>query len=84
MSVLKGKPGSAGHIEGTAVVYDYEVRPRLEIPRYAIPPAEIDDQHKRLEEAVERSRTELEQAGKATPRAASEISQLQAAGGRDG
>ncbi len=78
MSVLKSKPVSPGYVEGTAVVYDYEVRPRLEIPRYAIPPAEIDDQHKRLEEAVERSRTELEQAGEATPRAASEISQLHA------
>ena len=78
MSFLKGKPVSPGYVEGTAVVYDYEVHPRLEIPRYTVPPAEIDDQHKRLEEAVERSRTELEQAGEATPRAASEISQLHA------
>ena len=49
MSFLKGKPVSPGYVEGTAVVYDYEVHPRLEIPRYTIPPAEIDDQHKRLE-----------------------------------
>ena len=78
MSVLKGKPVSPGYIEGTAVVYDYEVRPRLEIPRYAIPPAEIGDQHKRLEEAVDRSRHELEQTGEAAPPDASEISQLHA------
>ena len=78
MSVLKGKPVSPGYVEGTAVVYDYEVHCRLEVPRYAIPPAEIGDQHKRLEEAVERSRTELAQAGEATPHAASEISQLHA------
>jgi phosphotransferase system enzyme I (PtsI) len=78
MSILKGKPVSPGYVEGTAVVYDYEVHPRLEIPRYAIPQAEIDDQHKRLEEAVERSRTELERAGEAAPRDASDISQLHA------
>jgi phosphoenolpyruvate-protein kinase (PTS system EI component) len=67
MSVLMGKPVSPGYIEGTAIVYDYEVRPRLGIPRNAIPQAEIDDQHKRLEEAVERSCTELTQAGAASP-----------------
>jgi phosphotransferase system enzyme I (PtsI) len=78
MSVLKGKPVSPGYIEGTAIVYDYEVHPRLEIPRYTIPPAEIGDQHKRLDETVERSRNELQQAGEAGPRAASEISQLHA------
>src|SRR5512145_966334 len=78
MSVLKGKPVSPGYIEGTAIVYDYEVRPRLEILRYAVPPDQIGEQHKRLDETVERSSSELEQVGEAGPRAASEISELHA------
>lgn len=78
MSVLKGKSVSPGYVEGTAIVYDFEVRPRLEISRYAIPPVEITGQHKRLDETVERSSSELQRAGDAGPRAASEISELHA------
>lgn len=78
MSVLKGKPVSPGYAEGTAIVFGDEFRPRLDIPRYSVPPAEIGDQHKRLDETVEASSRELREAGEAGPPAASEISQLHA------
>jgi phosphoenolpyruvate-protein phosphotransferase (PTS system enzyme I) len=76
MSILKGKPVSQGYAEGTAVVLDHEISRRLEVPRYAVPTAEIDGEHKRLDETVEASTRDLRQAGEAGPQAASEISRL--------
>ena len=60
MRLLKGIPVSPGYAEATAVVYDYEVYRRLDVPRRDVSPSEIHREYRRLEEAVEKSSQELE------------------------
>jgi phosphoenolpyruvate-protein phosphotransferase (PTS system enzyme I) len=62
MPLLKGIPISPGYAEATAVVYDYEVHRRLDVPRRDVPPSEIHREYRRLDEAVEQSSRELERA----------------------
>jgi len=62
MPLLKGIPVSPGYAEAIAVVYDYEVHRRLDVPRRDVSPSEIHREYRRLDEAVEQSRQELERA----------------------
>lgn len=61
MPLLKGIPISPGYVEATAVIYDYEVYRRLDVPRRDVSPSEIPGEYRRLAEAVEKSSQELEQ-----------------------
>lgn len=63
MLLLKGIPVSPGYADATAIVYDYEVHRRIEVPRRDVSPAEIHHEYRRLDEAVEQSSRELERAG---------------------
>lgn len=62
MPLLKGLPISPGYAEATAVVYDYEVHRRLDVPSRDVSPSEIHREYRRLDEAVEQSSRELERA----------------------
>lgn len=62
MPLLKGIPISPGYAEATAVVYDYEVHRRLDVPRRDVSPSEIHREYRRLDEAVEQASRELERA----------------------
>ena len=62
MQRLEGIPISPGYAEGVAVVYDYETDYRLEFPDRDIPASEIGAEHGRLDDAVEQSHRELQQA----------------------
>src|ERR1051325_2636633 len=62
MPLLKGIPISPGYSEATAVVYDYEVHRRLDVPRRDVAPSEIHPEYRRPDEAVEQSSRELERA----------------------
>lgn len=62
MPLLKGIPISPGYAEATAVVYDYEVHRRLDVPRRDVEPSEIHREYRRLDEAVEQSSQELAKA----------------------
>ena len=59
MPVLKGVPLSPGYAEGIAVVYDYEVQRRVEIPLRSVSPSETPGEHRRLQQAADESRQEL-------------------------
>ena len=60
MPLLKGIPVSPGYAEATAVVYDYEVYRRLDVPHRDVAASEIHREYRRLDEAVEKSSQELE------------------------
>ena len=62
MPLLKGIPVSPGYAEATAVVYDYEVHRKLDVPRRDVSPSELHHEYRRLDEAVEQSGRELERA----------------------
>lgn len=62
MPVMKGIPLSPGYAEGVAVVYDYEVQRRVEIPPRSVSPSETPDEHYRLQKAANESREELSRA----------------------
>lgn len=62
MHRLEGIPISTGYAEGVAVVYDYETDYRLEFPDRDISASEIGAEHGRLDDAVEQSHRELQQA----------------------
>jgi phosphoenolpyruvate-protein phosphotransferase len=62
MSLLKGIPVSPGYAEAIAVVYDFEVQRRFEVPRHDVPPSEIHHEYRRLDEAVAQSSRDLERA----------------------
>lgn len=72
MQLLNGVPVSPGFADGTAVVYDYLIEHRLEVPRYAVEPEEIAEEDTRLHHAVEEAGRELEQAKSADRSAAGE------------
>lgn len=62
MNWLEGIGISPGYAEGVAVVYDYETDYRLEFPDRDISASEIGAEHGRLDDAVEQSHRELQQA----------------------
>ena len=66
MHRLEGIPISPGYAEGVAVVYDYETDYRLEFPDRDISASEIGTEHGRLDDAVEQSHRELQQAERST------------------
>lgn len=57
MHCLKGRPVSPGYAEGTAVVYDR--RTHVEVPRYQIERSDVEAEHHRLHDAIERSHRDL-------------------------
>ncbi len=59
MSHLEGIPISPGYASGIAVVYDYELERKLELPHRAISPAEVETECKRLDDALEESSQDL-------------------------
>jgi phosphoenolpyruvate-protein kinase (PTS system EI component) len=65
MLPLKGIPISPGYASGIAVVYDYEIQRKLELPHRAISHSEVQSEHKRLDEALVQSSHDLKQAEQA-------------------
>ena len=59
MLLLEGIPISPGYASGIAVVYDYEIERRLELPHRAITHSEIETECKRLDDALETSSQDL-------------------------
>ncbi|WP_333843971.1 phosphoenolpyruvate--protein phosphotransferase [Pelomicrobium sp.] len=57
MKVIRGKPLSPGYGVGRAVVLGAA---RLCLPQYRIEPAQVEAEHRRLQQALDRSREELE------------------------
>lgn len=55
MLLLEGIPISPGCASGIAVVYDYEIERRFDLPRRAISHAEVESECNRLDQALERS-----------------------------
>jgi phosphotransferase system enzyme I (PtsI) len=73
MPHLEGIPISPGYARGIAVVYDYEIERRLELPHRAISHLEVESECTRLDDALERSSEDLklvEQAALSEPRLA--------------
>lgn len=60
MSLLEGIPISPGFESGIAVVYDYEVGRRLNVPSSELTTSEVDAEWDRLDNALERSRQDLQ------------------------
>ena len=70
---LEGIPISPGYASGIAVVYDYEIERRLELPHRAISHLEVESECTRLNDALERSSEDLklvEQTASSEPRLA--------------
>lgn len=59
MLQLEGIPISPGYASGIAVVYDYAIARRLELPRRAISHSEVETECTRLENALETSSRNL-------------------------
>ena len=59
MLLLEGIPISPGYVSGIAVVYDYEIERRLELPHRAITHSEVETECKRLDDALETSSQDL-------------------------
>jgi phosphotransferase system enzyme I (PtsI) len=51
-------------VEGLAVVYDYEIQRKFQIPPERITPAEVTREHRRLGDAVKQASDELQEAAK--------------------
>ncbi|MCL4206140.1 MAG: phosphoenolpyruvate--protein phosphotransferase [Pirellulaceae bacterium] len=62
MQALKGIAISPGYADGVAVVYDYETDYQFVCPDRDILPAELGAEHGRLDDAMEQSQSELDQA----------------------
>ena len=62
MHPLEGIAISPGYAEGVAVIYDYQTYDRMVFPDRDISPSEIGAEHGRLDDAVELSHRELQQA----------------------
>ena len=68
---LEGIPISPGYASGFAVVYDYEIERRLELPHRAISHSEVETECKRVDDALETSSQDLmhvEQTASRDPR----------------
>ena len=59
MLLLEGIPISPGYVSGIAVVYNYEIERRLELPYRAIMHSEVETECKRLDDALETSSQDL-------------------------
>ncbi len=59
MTRLEGMPISPGYAKGIAVVYDYEIECRLELPSRSISHLEVGSEYGRLDDALERSSHDL-------------------------
>ena len=53
MLLLEGIPISPGYARGIAVVYDYEIERRLELPHRSISHLEVESECTRLNDALE-------------------------------
>ena len=60
MSLLEGIPVSPGFAGGVAIVYDYEIERRLELPHGDISTSAIESECKRLDDALERTSQDLD------------------------
>ena len=58
---LEGIPISPGYADGVAVVYDYAIERRLELPHRAISQSDVETECKRLDDALETSSQHLKQ-----------------------
>ena len=56
---LEGIPLSPGYARGIAVVYDYEVEPKLQLPHRASSNFGVESKSTRLRDALERSNEDL-------------------------
>ena len=68
---LEGMPISPGYANGLAVVYDFEIERRLELPSRSISNLEVQSECNRLDEALEASSHDLksvEQSALSEPR----------------
>lgn len=60
MSLLEGIPVSPGFAGGVAIVYDYEIERRLQLPHGDISMSAIESECKRLDDALERTSQDLD------------------------
>ena len=60
MKYLEGTPISPGYASGMAVVYDFDVGRRIEVTTSNVTSSEVESEWKRLDEALERSRQDLQ------------------------
>ncbi len=65
MLSMKGMPISPGYASGIAVIYDYEIQRKFELPHRAITHSEVQSEHKRVDEALDQSSHDLKQAERA-------------------
>ena len=73
MLLLEGIPISPGYASGIAVVYDYQIERRLELPHRTISHLEVESECTRLDDALEQSSQDLkrvEQSALSEPRLA--------------
>ncbi len=60
MTLLEGIPISPGYASGMAIVYDYEIERLLKLPPGDISTSTIESEFKRLDDALERTRQDLD------------------------
>jgi phosphotransferase system enzyme I (PtsI) len=60
MMLLEGIPISPGYASGIAIIYDYEIERRLELPHRAISHLDVASECKRLDKALEQSSQDIE------------------------
>ena len=59
MLTLEGIPISPGYARGIAVVYDYEIERKLELPHRSISHWEVESEYTRLDDALDKSSEDL-------------------------
>lgn len=62
MITLQGIPLSPGMADGIAIIYDYEVERRLELPNRPVSDTDVENQETRLDDALAQSTQELKSA----------------------
>lgn len=73
MLFLEGIPISPGYARGIAVVYDYEIERRFQLPHRSISRGEVESEYTRLNDALDKSSDDLElvdQTASSEPRSA--------------
>ena len=73
MSLLEGIPISPGYARGVAVVFDYEIERKFELPHRSISHREVESEYTRLIDALDKSSEDLkhvEQSASSEPRLA--------------
>lgn len=79
MKILTGMPISPGYAIGEAVVYNFQVGRRIEVTPSNVTSADVESEWKRLDEALERSRQDLqllEQTASTSPNLSKSIAVL--------